>query len=135
MSLNGADVLILVNTGTPTLPVYEAVGSQRDATITENTANRDSSSKDSRAQRVDPGRYSSTFTLDALYIYDDNGYIALESAMRDGEKILVRIEREGAEVEEAECVINTLTKNFPDQETSTFTADFTVDGFWSPVGS
>jgi len=133
--MNGADVLILVNTGTPLIPNYEAVGSQRDCTIVENTANRDSSSKDSRAQRVDPGRYSSTITLEALYIPTDNGYEALLAAMRDGEKILIRVEQEGTEIEEADAVINTLTKNHPDQETSTFTADFTVDGFWTVVGS
>lgn len=133
--MNGADVLILVNTGTPLIPAYEAVGSQRDCSITENTANRDSSSKDSRAQRVDPGRYSSTLTLEALYIPTDDGYGALLAAMRDGEKILIRVEQEGVEIEEAEAVINTLTRNHPDQETSTFTADFTVDGEWTVVGS
>ena len=135
MSLNGADVLILVNTGTPTLPVYEAVGSQRDCSLTENTANRDSSSKDSRAQRVDPGRYSATFTLEHLYVPTDAGYQALLAAMRDGEKILIRVEQEGVEIEEADAVINTLTKNHPDQETSTCTIDGTVDGEWSVVGS
>lgn len=133
--MNGADVLLLVNTGTPLSPYYEAVGSQRDMTLVENTANRDSSSKDSRAQRVDPGRYSATFTLDNLYIPTDAGYQALLAAMRDGEKILIRIEQEGVEIEEAEAVINTLTKNHPDQETSTFSCDGTIDGFWSVVGS
>jgi len=29
MAMNGSDVLILVNTGTAAVPVYEAVGSQR----------------------------------------------------------------------------------------------------------
>lgn len=133
--MNGSDVLILVNTGTPLSPVYEAVGSQRNASITESTATRDSSSKDSRAQRVDPGRYSSTFTLEALYIPTDDGYQALLAAMRNGEKVLVRVSEDGMEVEEAEAVITTLTRNYPDQETSTFSADFTVDGFWTSVGS
>ena len=58
MSMNGTDVLLLVNTGTPTVPVYEAVGSQRDVTFDEATEEIDVSSKDSRAKRVLPGRYS-----------------------------------------------------------------------------
>ena len=43
MSKNGSDLILLVNTGTPLSPVYEAVGCQRDATIDEATASIDTS--------------------------------------------------------------------------------------------
>jgi len=59
---NGSDVLLLVNTGTASVPVYEAVASQRDVDFSETTEEIDVSSKDSRAKRVLPGRYGSTIS-------------------------------------------------------------------------
>lgn len=135
MALNGSDVLLLVNTGTPTVPAYEAVGSQRDVNFEESTEEIDVSSKDSRAKRVLPGRYSSSLSLDALYVPSDAAYQALKSAMRDGELILVAREEEGVTLETANALITSMSEAMPDQGESTISISLTVDGVWTAVGS
>ncbi|OGC95313.1 MAG: hypothetical protein A2W25_05195 [candidate division Zixibacteria bacterium RBG_16_53_22] len=135
MAMNGTDLLILVNTGTPEVPAYSVVGSQRDAKLDEATATVDVSSKDSRAQRVLPGRYSSTLTLDALYVPDDAAYQALQNANRDGELILVAREENEIVIETALAKIDTMSSSYPDQGESTISITFTIDGFWTEVGS
>lgn len=89
MAMNGTDILLLVNTGTPGSPVYEVVGSQRDVTFEETTDEIDVSSKDGRAKRVLPGRYSASISLDALYVPTGAAYQALKDAMRNGRKSVV----------------------------------------------
>jgi len=133
--MNGADVLLLANTGTTESPTYEVVGSQRNVSFAENTANRDSSNKDSRAQQVEPGRYSATVSLEHLYVPTDDAYQAIKDAMRDGTKLLIRRQEESAALEEATCVVNTVSEQAPDQETATVSVELTVDGFWTELTS
>lgn len=135
MAMNGTDLLLLVNTGIPMIPAYSIVGSQRDAKIDEATATIDVSSKDSRAQRVLPGRYSSTLTLDALYVPSDAAYQALKNANRNGELILVAREENEVVVETASAKIDTMSEAFPDQGESTISITLTIDGYWTEVGS
>lgn len=135
MGMNGTDLLLLANTGTPSVPVYEAVGSQRDATIEETTATIDISSKESRAMRVLPGRYSGSISLDALYVPSDAAYQALRTANRDGELILVARQLDGVVQEIATAKIDSMSETFPDQAEATISISLTIDGFWSEVGS
>jgi TP901-1 family phage major tail protein len=135
MAMNGTDLLILANTGTPGVPAYSIVGSQRDATLEESTDTIDISSKDSRAQRVLPGRYSGTISLDALYVPNDAAFQALKNANRDGEMILVAREEAGVVIETVEAKIDSISEAFPDQAEATISISFTIDGFWNEVGS
>lgn len=135
MAINGSDILLLVNTGTPAVPVYEAVGSQRDVTFDESTESIDVSSKDSRARRVLPGRYSASLSLDALYVWSDAGYRALRDAMRDGEMILVARQDDGVTVETADAVITSLSESFPDQGEGEISISMDIDSFWTELVS
>lgn len=135
MAMNGTDVLLLANTGTPSVPAYTAVGSQRDATIEESNETIDVSSKDSRNQRILPGRYSSTLSLDALYVPDDDAYLALKTAQRAGELILVAKEVDGTVTETANANIDTISESFPDQGEATISISMTIDDGWTEVGS
>jgi len=135
MAMNGTDVLLLVNTGTAAVPVYEAVGSQRDVTFDEATEEIDVSSKDSRAKRVLAGRYSATLSLDALYVWTDDGYRALRDAMRDGNLILVAREDDGTTIETADALVTSLSESFPDQGEGTISISLTIDGFWTELES
>jgi len=135
MSMNGTALLLLANTGTPAAPTYEVVGSQRDATIDEADAGVDVSSKESRAARVLPGRYSSKISMDELYVPTDIAYLALRSAMRDGNLILVAREEDGVVTETADVRIDSLSGKFPDQAEAIVSIGMTVDGFWTEVGS
>ena len=133
--MNGSDFILLVNTGTPALPTYEAVGCQRDATIEEVSDTIDLSCKDSRAQRVDYGRYSSTVSLDALYVATDDAYLALRQANRDGDLILIAREENDVVEETALAKIDSMSETFPDQAEATISISLTIDGEWSTVGS
>lgn len=130
MAINGSDVLLLVNTGTAAVPAYEAVGSQRDVTFDESTEEIDVSSKSSRAKKILPGRYSATLSLDALYVWSDDGYQALRDAMRNGELILVARQDDGVTIETADALITSLSETFPDQADATISISMTIDGYW-----
>jgi TP901-1 family phage major tail protein len=135
MAMNGTDVLLLVNTGTPLVPVYTVVGSQRDMGLEETTDEIDVSSKDGRAKRVLPGRYASSISLDALYVPDNSAYQALQSAMRDGELILVAVQVAGVTTETANALVTSLSHSFPDQGEATVSVALVIDGEWTVVGS
>lgn len=127
MAMNGTDVLILIE--------GEVVGSQRNVTISETTGEIDVSSKEGRAMRVLPGRYGSTITLDALYVPDDTAYLSLQSAMRNGTFVTVRVSEDAVEVEEAEAIVTALNRAAPDQDAATANCTLRVDGDWVAVGS
>lgn len=135
MAMNGSDVLLLVNTGTPTVPVYEVVGSQRDVTFDEANAEIDVSSKDGRPKRVLYGRYSASLSLDALYVPTNADYLALRDALRDGELILVARQEEGVTIETADALIASMSQSFPDQGEATISIALTIDDAWVEVGT
>jgi len=135
MAMNGSDLLILANVGTPEVPSYMAVGCQRDATIDEATATIDVSCKDSRAQRVLPGRYSGTLSLDGLYVPSDEAFQALKAANRNGELVLIARQEQGVVTETFSAKVDSLSEAFPDQGEATISAAFTIDGFPTVVGS
>ena len=120
--MNGADILIWIE--------GNMVGSQRDVTIDETTAEIDMSSKDARERRVIAGRYSANISLDALYVPSDTAYIALKAAMRDGTLVeVVRIE-EGSVLESANAVVTSLSEKGPDQDAATVSIGLAIDGAW-----
>lgn len=135
MGMNGADLLLLVNTGTSEVPTYEVVGSQRDATLEESSDTIDFSSKDSRAQRVSPGRYSGTISLDALYVPDDAAYLKLRQANRNGDMIMIARQENDVVTETVEAKIDSMSESFPDQSDATISISLTIDAFWQEVGS
>ena len=133
MAMNGTNILLLVNTATPGAPVYEVVGSQRDATFEETTDEIDVSSKDGRAKRVLPGRYSATISLDALYVPSNSAYQALQDAMRNGTLIKVLREEGGVSLEEATALVTSLSEAGPDQGEATVSIALTIDGEWVEI--
>jgi TP901-1 family phage major tail protein len=135
VSLNGTDILILVNTGTDVSPVYAAVGSQRDATFGETTDAIDVSSKDARAKRVIPGRYTATISGDALYVPSNAAFLALQVAMRNGTLIKVLRQESGAALEVADAVVTDLSQAAPDQDAATVSISLDIDGEWVEIGS
>ena len=136
MGMNGTDILLQVNTGTDLSPMYVTVGSQRDVTFEEKSDDIDVSSKDGQAQRVLPGRYSSSVSLDALYVPDDVAYQALKTAMRPPSTLIKVLRQElGGALEIADAHITGLGDKGPDQGEATTTISFTIDGEWVEVGT
>jgi len=127
MGMNGTDILVLIE--------GVVVGSQRDVTFDETTDEIDVSSKDNRAMRVLPGRYSSKVTFDALYVPGDTAYNSLKDAMRLGTFVTVRRQESGAALEDAEAIVTGLSDAGPDQAEATVAINLTIDGNWAEVGT
>lgn len=123
--MNGADVLVLID--------GVLVGSQRDVTFDESNEVIDLSSKNSRARRVEYGRYSATVSLELLYVPTDAGRIALATASRDGTKVTLRRQEEGSALEEATAVVASYSAAAPDQDAATVSVSFEIDGEWAEV--
>ncbi len=136
MAMNGTDILLLVNTGTPSVPVYQAVGSQRDATFGETNEVIDVSSKDTgRGKRVLAGRYTAEITMEALYVPSDTAYQALQDALRTGSLIKVVRQELGVSLEEASAVVTDLSQAAPDQDGATVSVGLAIDGLWAEIGT
>lgn len=111
--------------------VYVTLGAQRGATIEESNNVIDTSSKDSRAFTGLAGRYESSVSLDALYVPSDAAKLAIRDAARNGTILRIRVSAIGAEaVEQADCIVETITKEFPDDDAATFALDLTITGTW-----
>ena len=125
--VNGTSVLVYIGA--------TLIGSQRDVTFDEATEVIDASSKTSRNRRVLAGRYSSTVSLDALFIADDAGYLLLQAAMRNGTTVTLVRKEEGANIEQATAVVASLSTAAPDQDVATVSATFEIDGAWVELGT
>lgn len=135
MAINGVDILLFVNTGSPGSPVWEAATGQRGATFDETTDEIDASSKDSRSKRVLAGRYGSTISMDGLYVPSEATYQALVAANRNGTFILVVRQEEGVDVEQASALVTDINMGAPDNDVSTCSISLTIDGEWTAVGT
>ena len=125
--MNGTDIIILIDDGSGLV----AVGSQRNASFSESTEEIDVSSKDSRAKRVIPGRYSAGVSGEALYVPDDAAYLMLQAAMRNGTTVIVIREEEDVYLESADAIITSLGTEGPDQDAATISFDLVIDGEWA----
>jgi hypothetical protein len=119
--------MLMVNTAVPPALDLEIIACQRDATFTENTAAIDVSCKTQREQRVLAGRYSAEITMDALYVFDDDGYEALKDAERTGDLITVARLQNGMVYGIGEGVVTSISDRFPDAAESTISVSITVD--------
>lgn len=129
--IRGTDILLKVNTGTVAAPVWTTVGHQRDASIDESRSEIDTSSKAADYSTGIMGRRKTTISLDALYVYDDSGYVLLRAAMRNRVNIQVIVARNGSNVEYATALLLGLTINAPDDGEATYSASLTVTGDWT----
>ena len=128
-AVNGTDVLLLADVGgSPTV-----VGSQRGVTFEETSENIDVSSKEQREMRVLSGRYSSTVSLEHLYVPTDTAYLALRDANRNGTFITIRRNEFGSSFEECSAIVTSLSGEFPDQGEAVISLELMVDGAWSAV--
>ena len=123
---NGTDILICIDDGTG----IEVVGSQRGCTFSEGNEEIDISSKDQREKRVLAGRYSSSVSLDGLYVPSDAAYQMLKTAVRAGSAVIVVREEEDVYLESADAIVTSLSEEGPDQAEATVSCDLVIDGAW-----
>ncbi|MBW3114188.1 phage tail protein [Bacillus sp. MCCB 382] len=99
-------IVLLVNTGDETTPVFSPVGGQRNATFSEEAETIDLTSEDSAGyQEFDYGLGSWTIECDGLYIPTAEGYKALKDAQRNKLIIKARIQEDGQPVEEGDVLV------------------------------
>lgn len=132
--INGIDLTLSIRTSTGTPDTYTILGAQRGATLEETTSEIDTASKDSRNATYLPGRYGATITCDALYVPSNTAKAAIQTAMRGGTTLRVRKTALGAEVvEQADCIVTSISSEFPDQDAATLSLTLLVTGAWGPL--
>lgn len=130
--LNGTEVLLRVEQ-VPGSGVFITLGSQRGVTFQEQTAPIDFSSKDARAGKFGPGRYTWTASLETLYTPNLSGYAAIRNAMRNGTLLNIVRQEQGQEVESGYAVVTSMSDAFPDQDAAVCSVDLQGSGRFNPV--
>jgi len=135
MAVNGFDVVLRVNTGTVGSPSYTTVASQTNVVFDDTTDMIDTSSKESRNRTGIPGRYSSSVTLDAQFSKAGADLAAFRSATRNGTNLLIRRRDDvvADDIEEATCIVSSMSESFPDQDTAVVSLTLDITGAWSTV--
>lgn len=131
--INGADVLLRVNTGTDVSPTYETVASQRNVSFERTAGQIDVSSKDSDNEQILLGRKMYRVRLDGLWVPGSAQQAAIKSAFEDKTTVKVRRRYAGSDIEEADAYILGITESFPDQAEGTINVDIKITAGWSAV--
>jgi len=133
MAKNGADYLVLVNTGTTESPTYTLVGEQRDLNIEKSTGTIDASHKANKDQILLGGRNTAQLTLNACDVPTDTGQAALHTAQENRTPILIIEQITGSTVKKAEFLITNISKAAPDQDVATLAITAERTGSWLPL--
>ena len=128
MSIDGSDVLLMVDVGTDTESDFVAVAAQQDLTISESRDIREVTSKLDDHKKKEYGEMDTTASLESLFVVDDSGEELLRSAVRDATKVTIRIQESDVEIEEGTVLVSSLERNFPRNDNSTFSAELEFDG-------
>jgi predicted secreted protein len=131
LGMNGTDVLVKLDTG-DSVENWVTIAGQRDVTMSESTNLIDVSSKDSgRHGNYLAGRITETIDLDALVIFSNAAYTALQTASRNGTAVrLQKFRTASGAMEEVDAVITTRDESFPDQDAAVMSISFQTDGAW-----
>ncbi len=133
MATRGHDVLLLANTGTPSSPVYTAVGVQQGLSWETSRDLIEITGKADDHKRFTYGKRGDTVSLDAVYVPSDAAFAALKTALRDGTTILIRRSELGTEVEEATALVGSISHEAADNDAATVSISLTLDTAWTTV--
>lgn len=130
--MRGVDILLLVQTGedgTTGDPIYTAVGGQRNATLSESAETIDTTSKDSNGNyEYDYGLGGWSISFDGVYVTGEAAYAALKTAMRNKEKIKVRIQENGGSIEEGMALVTSRDLEAPYDAEATYSGELQGTG-------
>ena len=133
MAEKGADLLLYVNTGTTQSPVWTKVGGQKNATLSEERDTIEMTSKDNDGYRTfEPSLGAWAVSADGLYIADDAGYLALQEAMREGEKVKVQLWKGVSVFFEGLGVLTSSELEMPYDDGATYSVE--IQGSGKPTG-
>ena len=137
--INGARVILLVDTSPTSGNEFVVVGGQAGLSFNDTTAEIDLSDKISgRLGERTPGRATASVSLELNYKMDDPAQLAIKQAYRERRDVLVqRFHRNTAEtmdgiaVEEARGIITDLSETHPDQDKSTMSLEVSLNNDWA----
>lgn len=128
MAVDTVSFLVKVNTGTAELPVWTAVGSQRDAKLNRDMGTVDVSTKSSGGwEESMAGNRSWSIEANALYVPDDTAYEALEDAWDARSTVHVQVEEANGDTYDGDAYITSFPKSFPNSPEAV-TIDVTFKG-------
>lgn len=133
--INGSTVVLQFRTATGP-DVYTTVAGQQGLSISRERTMIATSAKDDNDATFIGGRRTSTVSLDGLVLASDTTRAAIEAAFDASPTVAGRIRRSaiGAEAgRQAEVLISSMEMEFPDDDASTWTAEFQVTGAWGPI--
>lgn len=126
--MRGVDILLLVEDPV-TSGTYIAVGGQRNASLSETADTIDTTSKDSNGMyEYDYGLGGWTISFDGVYVNGEAAYTALKTAMRNKEKIKVRIQESGGQIEEGTALITSRDLEAPYDAEATYSGELQGTG-------
>lgn len=131
MAIDGKSVLLAVNTGTASNPIWTLIGEQTGLDLNETLSEVDVGSKDGPAFL--PGRYGATGELGAFYLPSSAEYDLLKQAVRNGSKVKLQVQESGVAKEEAEAIVTNFSRSFPNEGGATISVSFRIDGTWVTV--
>lgn len=130
MAKKGIDLMLYANTGDSEAPEWTVVGGQRNATFHEERDTIEVSDKSTDSKSYEYNKYSWTISADGLYVPDDTAYGELTSAIRNGNKLLVRIkdEAESSYILEGEVLVTTHDLEGPFEDAATYSVELQGSG-------
>lgn len=130
--INGSTVLLQFRTGTGP-DVYTTVAGQQGASIERERTMIATSAKEDADATFAGGRRSSTATLEGLVLASDVSRVAILAAFNSSTGVgRIRRTAIGAEAAtQADVLVSSLSEDFPDDDASTWTAEFQVTGAWT----
>ncbi|ADU50170.1 hypothetical protein Tmar_0045 [Thermaerobacter marianensis DSM 12885] len=134
--LNGSAVLVLVQTGTDATsgqPIFEAVAKQTGLSDESSRELIDDSAKGDDHVSHLYGRAETSVELEAAYVPNDAAFQALWQAYLSKQDVVLRRTENGTMVEEARAKIESISREFPDNDRSTVTVSFQLQEFWRKV--
>ncbi len=126
--MDGADLMLLVDTSATATPNYKLVACQRGFTYNGQRSEIDVSCKNEDVSRVLGGRLKETISLESLYAPTDEAYLALKGAMDAGTKIKIAEQEDGVTKRKGSAFITSMSKSAPLDGGVTFSASLTIDG-------
>lgn len=131
--VKGVDLLIFVeDPGTP--GSYIIVGGQRGATLSESVETIEVTNKLSNGYKeFEYGFGEWSISADGVYIKDDAAFTALKNAMRNKQKVKVRVQEEGQYTEEGFALVTSRELEGAYDGEATYSLEFTGTGLLTPV--
>lgn len=131
--MDGAQVLVLVNMGDEVTPDWQSCAEQTNLS-TESTRNLiEASSKDSDHAKWIYGKQESSVSLEKLYTPNDSAFMAIEDAQDNKEIVVLRRTENGKDIEEAPALVESISKEWPDNDASTCEAEFQLNDRWKVI--